>query len=417
MIIQNKKIKFLLFLIFGLLATLANGQMTNSPYSVFGPGEIQNQGFILNSGMGGAGISLKSGNCLNRLNPASYNGIDSLRVISEIGAEGKFTQRSTYRISDNSITGSLKYLALGLRYNRWMAGAFGISPFSSVGYNITKQNKVEGLNSTYYSNYVGSGGITQFYWGNSIKFLKNLSVGANISYMFGSLTQTENILASDVVPQFQIVRQDHLKSFYYDFGMQYYFRLKNTDLSLGATFSPKQNLKSKHYIVVSDESYSTLHSDEYNTDYLAVPVSVGTGIGIEKEGKYTFAFDYTFQKWSDVEYPTQVDDFADSHQISLGIEVAPWEHRIVNKAFKNWDYRLGFNYKSSYLKIDENIIDDKSLSLGLGIPLPNRVSKMNVAFILGSRGTCSHNLIRENYAMFQFGFSLNEIWFVRRKYD
>lgn len=409
--------KHLISAIFLAISLAGFGQNTISPYSIFGPGEIQNRGFTRANGMGGAGIALKSGENLNNLNPASLIGIDSLHFISEIGAETKFTRLSSNGHSDQGLTGNLKYLAIGFRYTKWLAGSLGVTPFSHVGYNITKKNNVEGTSSTYTSTYIGSGGISQFYYTNSLKISKNLSVGLNTSFMFGSLTQNENITATDIVPQYQITRMDYMKSFYFDYGLQYSFKTKKLDYSLGVVYSNRQKLRSKHILQVADESYTVLKSEESDADYLTVPESFGIGIGIKKVDRFTLATDYRFQRWSNVRYPVQYSDFEDSHRISVGMELTPWDRRVTNASYKNWVYRFGFNYETSYLKFGGHLIDDKNVSLGVSLPLPGRISNMSLTLKAGTRGTTSNKLIRENYALVQFGFCLNEFWFIRRQYE
>jgi hypothetical protein len=367
--------------------------------------------------MGGAGISLKTSGELSSLNPASYAWIDSLHVISEIGTAGKFARLNSGGRISNGFSGSLKYLALGFRYTNWLAGSFGITPFSNVGYSVTRESSVSGTSSTYTSTYEGNGGINQFYFSNALKIGKNLSVGVNASFMFGSLTQVENIKETSIVPQLQITRKDYCKSLYLDYGLQYAFTVKKLEYSLGMIYSYKQKLNADHSIQVTNSSYSTIQSDKYNTDDIKIPAFFGIGVGVQNSERYKVALDYYFQKWSDVEYPIQKDPFRDSHRFSLGIEFSPWEHRIINTFYKNWDYRFGLSYESSYLKFGDNTIDGKSASFGVGIPLPGHISKMNLTFKLGTNGTTSSGLIRENYALIQVGFTLNEYWFIRRKFD
>ena len=68
---QIKKYKNLLFTFACLpLISLAQ-QNTISPYSAFGIGEVQSQGFALNSEMGGLGLALRPNSNLNPMNPAS----------------------------------------------------------------------------------------------------------------------------------------------------------------------------------------------------------------------------------------------------------------------------------------------------------------------------------------------------------
>ena len=414
MIYIMRKIIVLLAVLFTISA---KGQNTISPYSIFGPGEIQNRGFGASLGLGGAGIAMKSGSSLNNLNPASYIGIDSSRIIAEFGLESKFYNLKTKNDEQSGYTGNFNYLALGFRINKWMSSSLGIVPFSTIGYSLEKESYIEGIDATYTSVYTGSGGITQFYIGNAFKLSKNLSIGINASYMFGPLTQDENIAQTSYVPELQITRQDFLRSVYFDYGLLYSFLKNKTNYSFGLTFSNKQSLESNHSINVYDGNYSNIRSEEYETDYLTVPLMFGVGFGIKKEGKYNLLVDYNFQNWSGVEYPIQNDDFTNSHSFSLGLEVNPWEQRVLNKFYQNWDYRFGFNYKSSYLKFGDNVISGGSISLGVGMPLPGRISKVNCGIEVGTNGTKVNRLIKENYVLFQIGFSLNEIAFIKPKFD
>ena len=404
--------------LFVLLYTFtANGQNTISPYSIFGPGEIQNKGFGATQGLGGAGIAFSSGNSLNNLNPATYIGIDSSRIIAEFGLESKLYNLNTYKTSQTGYTGNINYMALGFRVTKWMSSSLGIVPFSSIGYSIEKENYIEGADTKYTSVYTGSGGITQFYIGNAFKITKNLALGINAAYMFGPLTQDENITQTAYVPELQITRQDFLRSFYFDYGLLYSFSQNKTDYSLGVTFSNKQSLKSNHFLNVYDATYTNIRSEKFETDYLTVPMIFGVGLGIKKEEKYNVLLDYNFQKWSGVDYPIQNDEFVNSHSFSLGIKFNPWKKSVLNQFYQNWDYKLGFNYKSSYLKFGNDVIRGGSFSFGAGIPLPGRISQMNWGIEIGTNGTKSNKLINENFVLFQLGFSLNEIAFIKRKFE
>jgi hypothetical protein len=408
-------IKRILTITLFLYGVALQAQNTISPYSFFGVGEIQNKGFGATQNLGGAGIAYQSGNKLNSLNPASYTGIDSLRIIFEFGIEGKNYQLESDDMLQSGNTGNIKYVALGFRYNSWMAGSFGMLPFSSVGYSISTQNYVEGVNSKYTSVYTGSGGVSQFYYSHAIKLFKNFSVGVNASYMFGSLVQEETIIEESYVPPIIINRQDFLKSMYFDYGMRYSFAVGKTNFSAGITYSNKQNLKSSHILAVYDEDYSTIRGEEYNTDYLTVPAMFGAGIGIGKKGRYEILADYNFQEWAGVVYPNQSEDFVNSHSISMGTAFRPWEQRVANSFYKNWEYRLGVNYNTSYLKLGSEIVSGGSVSFGAAIPLPGKISEINLGFELGTNGTKSNNLIREKYVLFQLGFNLNEIAFLKRQ--
>lgn len=408
--------------IIGFIPKTVNAQTTVSPYSIYGPGELASGGFGTNKGMGCAGVALKSKNYINNLNPASLTGMDSLKLIMEFGLQGKSYKISNSNQSVSGIDGNLAYFALGFKYTSWLAGSFGLQPFSSVGYDINKTGYVQGMyDEEYTRNYVGEGGITRFYFANAIKLFDKLSVGLNFSYMFGPLTQKEHIEETSVAPGVIIVRKDYVNSVYFDFGMQTDFKIKNIKFLLGATYAPKQNLNSKHTAIAYDEDYSAIQessgsSDNDYGDNLAIPQMFSVGLGMEKK-RYTLALDYTFQEWSNVDYPTQVTKFVNSHKFAIGVDANPWDHRAINPGYKNWTYRMGYNYESSYLKFGSVSFDTHEVTLGIGVPLYGAISNMDISLTGGQFKSTKSSLSKEQYLLINVGFNLNELAFFKRKID
>ena len=85
------------------------------------------------------------------------------------------------------------------------------------------------------------------------------------------------------------------------------------------------------------------------------------------------------------------------------------------------DYRLGANYTNTYLKINGTNINQYGISLGLGLPIPNErrgsYYKVNIAAEIGRRGTLDNSLVREGYFNLHIGFTINDKWFQKYKFD
>lgn len=406
----------LLFMILIGLTEMSNAQNTVSPYSIFGPGEIQPKGFGRSIGMGRAGIALKSDNQLNNLNPASYTGIDSLHFIFEVGIDGKFSNLESKGNTTSGFNGNMQYIACGFPISRHWSNSFGISPYSSIGYNITSRNYIEGSNLKYISRFKGSGGITLGYWSNAFRITRNLSFGVNSSFIFGSLTQEEYVYQTDLDANYIITKNDYLHSFYFDYGLQYMFRINNLNFGAGVIYANRQSLVSGYNITVQDGNLTTIDSQDAKKGKRDIPETAGIGLMVSKPDIFTIAFDYQFQKWSGLKYPIMPGTFNDAQSFSAGIEMKPWKSSVSNRFYQNWTYRAGGNYCSSYVKIGSQVINRSGLNLGFGIPLPNRISVLNFAFEFGSQGTTSNNLVREKYILAHLNFSLNEFWFLKNKY-
>ena len=62
-------------------------------------------------------------------------------------------------------------------------------------------------------------------------------------------------------------------------------------------------------------------------------------------------------------------------------------------------------------------INDFGISFGLGLPLGNRLSNLNVGFEYGKKGTTTNGLLEEKYFNLRLSLSLNDKWFKKRIID
>jgi len=202
---------------------LAFGQTnTNSPYSRYGIGDLVTPAFSSNLGMGGIGIGLATPYNLNVTNPASYA---SLGLTTFEGAlRGNLTSlNSSTGSSESTSSASFGYFAYGfpLKTGKWGA-AFGLVPYSNVGYNISTTDNSSDAGGVIYND-KGKGGVNQFFIGTGFKMLKHLRVGVNASYLFGTITQTRSMNFTDNLNYFNTRITDSRTpgDFHFDFGLQY----------------------------------------------------------------------------------------------------------------------------------------------------------------------------------------------------
>jgi len=57
------------------------------------------------------------------------------------------------------------------------------------------------------------------------------------------------------------------------------------------------------------------------------------------------------------------------------------------------------------------------MSLGAGLPITGTFSNVNIGIEFGKKGTTSAGLVQENYLNFSVGFSFNDKWFVKSKFN
>jgi hypothetical protein len=406
--------KILIINVFMLLLIYSNStaQITSSPYTLFGAGRIEDNGFGVNKALGGTGIAFQSKKSLNNINPASYSAIDSLSFLFEAGVFGKFTVYNTASERQQRFDGNLRYLAMGLRLTKWWAGSAGIVPYSSVHYYIQTSEQIAGELTNYIKTFTGEGGINQFYLSNALKPFKNLSFGINASYIFGSITQKESMNASDNFEGYLISKTNYLHNYYFDFGIQYSIWHKKWKYTTGIIYGNSKNLKTtSDYVLIFNDDTTAL---DYKKKYFTIPAMYGIGICIENE-LFRVGFDYKRRDWQGIKFANPQLSIRNSERFSFGAEF-----RISNDykvaGYKRFYYRLGLNHEKSYLIINKKAINSRALTLGIGIPIRNELSMVNISFETGVNGTISKGLIRENYYMLHFNLTLHDLWFQKSKY-
>ena len=388
-------------------------QVSDSPYTLFGAGQIQDYGFGTNKGMGGTGIAFKSERYLNNLNPASYAGIDSLNFIFEFGLFGNIARYETQNSLQKKTNGNIRYLAAGLRIYRWWGISAGIVPYSTVGYKIISNETIEGINTLIDKTYSGNGGINQVYLGNSFLVGRNLSLGINTSYLFGKITQSEKVSTNNYFNSYVLNNYYYIGNFHLDYGLQYSFTLNTIDYSLGVIFGNGKRLNTRNEIVL-EVGYDTTYLEKEGTKFY-IPARFGVGLGIVKAQKFKAGIDYEVNKWSSYEFSNHLLITRNSERFSAGAEYCPMTGYKGN-GLKNWQYRAGFSYSESYLIINHTPVNSTSITLGLGIPLRNELSCVNLSFEAGEYGTLANSLIRERFLTIHLNFTLRDRWFEKSKY-
>ena len=69
------------------------------------------------------------------------------------------------------------------------------------------------------------------------------------------------------------------------------------------------------------------------------------------------------------------------------------------------------------LSLNGEAVNEFGISFGVGLPIKNTGSSVNLGFEIGRRGTTDNDLIRENYFKFTLGLAIFERWFLQRKYQ
>ena len=421
------KSRFLFLLICFLTVSSGFAQIRiASPYSRFGIGDLADNNNAWNLSMGQTSYAIRSPYHINYGNPASYTAFDSLSFVFEGGFNADIVQLSSNVQTVTSNYASLGYILFGLPVTKWWRTSFGLVPFSDVGYNVINLEMYQGIGNVARV-YRGAGGINRFYWGNGFKLWKSLSIGFNMSYLFGKMEREAVVFFPDSLyyANLKVINNVTMNDLYFNYGIQYHGRLKN-DLMInaGAVFAleSKMNAETDY---VAHTFFTGASGIEYPKDTIAIgegfkgkiiiPMTFGGGIGLEKKNKWMFSLDYRWANWKKFTAFDLSDSLVNSQQISAGAEFVP-DINSYNNYFKRIRYRVGFIFNNTYLKLRGKQLNEYAVTLGFGLPLRGVRTQLNISIQAGIRGTMESDLIRESYLRFVIGFSIYERWFVKRKY-
>ena len=418
---------FVLLNIFLLASGSSNAQtFTSSPYSRYGIGDVNQGSFSQNFAMGSTGIALSNPTFVNLLNPASYS---FELTVFEIGLKSNSVQLSNDSLIQNSNNTSLAYLAFGIPLTKWWGVSFGLLPYSSVGYNIGNQEDRLNIGSVQYL-YEGSGGINKAYIGNSFKIKEKFSVGFNASYLFGTLNKERRAIYDNSLVPFntRITNSTVISDFTFDFGVQYKQKLSEKwNLDLGAVYAAEDNINaSNHFLAVTykpgtvnDQIKDTVAFSIDEKGKITLPQSMGFGFSLQRGNNLLIAADYSMKDWSTYKSFGQTDSLKNSSQVSIGAHYTPDPNAVttVSGYWKIIEYRVGIRYADTHLQLKNTPIKEYGISFGTGLPLRRSRSVINIGFELGQRGTTESGLIKEQFINANFGITINDKWFKKRKYD
>lgn len=405
----------------------------NTPYSVFGIGELSEPTDATQEMMGGTGTSFSNGFYVNLLNPAMVvkNRMvgDFKYVAFSVGLRGNYRNIIQGDQASTNFGYNLQNLTLAFPIKNTWAMAVSLRPYSMVDYKINAFRPVSGSDSNEAINIINeySGGTSRVSYVNSFNVFKNLFIGIEGNYNFGT------------------IYKDSTTSLGTSLDLQtnsYRYSLGGNSIKLGAAYQQKLSKKWNANFGASAELQGKLKAEELNTfalyrdagvgpdlqtipDTLSIrniegntPAQYKFGLSLESPYHWIFAADYGITKWNGITHleKSASQYMQDSKDLSLGIEWLPNSSstKYLNQVF----YRVGYRSSTSPYNINGTSVKDNRVSLGLSLPMGFRnPSYLNFGVAFGRRGINDNNLVQENYIRINTSFSLLSPWFIKPKID
>jgi hypothetical protein len=430
----KNRLLILLFVI-GLGGATVEAQKNDiSPYSRYGIGNLRNGKTVRNHGLAGTGIALRSDNHINLLNPASY---DSIRLTSfEAGVQASNQWLNGGGESQYKNNNYFSHLLFGIpiMQNRW-GMVFGMMPISTVGYEYQTQAELGAEVGTVTNLFEGAGGLNKLMVGNGFRLLPNLSVGVNASYLLGKLDYKERIIYEDLSDGFNTRKTNKytVGDLQLDFGLQHRTRLEpGLDLITGATFAFASEMKAKQSLLV--ESYTgdigferikdTVENAFEQRTFIRMPNQVGLGFALEKRNAWVLTLDLDYADWSNTTFNNS-ETFSDAWNVRTGWEIQRSDFNRAKGRLRNSErhYRIGARYGTSYITIDGDAVTEMAASIGYSLYGKSKIGSnetirgLNFGMEIGTRGKDNNVMIQERFINLIFAITINDRWFIQRKYD
>ena len=164
----------------------------------------------------------------------------------------------------------------------------------------------------------------------------------------------------------------------------------------------------------------SLYVQSLDDSKITLPATYGFGIALSDslKNRYTITAEVELTNWES--YRQDFEDlsvYQNSFRVALGVRLKPNGENTRN-VFRRSRYNFGGYYTNGHLNLDGIEVPSFGFTTGLEMPLnPPGSARLNLAFDFGQRGSIENQNVLENYAKVTLGFSFNNIWFIKRRYD
>lgn len=430
---MNKKIVTLVIALFSVNCVVFSQKTTDSPYSYYGIGAFNSIATTEESLMGGVGVYADSTR-VNLQNPATLSRLQFTAFSGGLSFGSKRIASEQTKVSGKSTT--TDYLYLGFPILDKLGVAAGILPLSSVGYKLASTTTVDG--STHLNQFEGEGNVNRFFASAGYEVYKGLSLGASFKFDFGRIQMTDWLTVSGVQFQTQEYSLSTLRGTSVEFGLYYRKNLQNKlELATSLVYIPEHRITSKNERSISTLGTVGVTSTQGTTSYvtgeiekqtedlgalketkITMPTQIQMGVGIGEKQKWFAGFGYTYsntERFANPFLSTTHVVYENGYKFSLGGFYIP-QHNSISSYWKRVTYRAGIKYERTGIVLNNQSINDFGISFGLSLPVRG-FSNITTGFEYGKIGTVKQGLIRENYFNLKIGFTLNDKWFQKTKYQ
>lgn len=151
---------------------------------------------------------------------------------------------------------------------------------------------------------------------------------------------------------------------------------------------------------------------------LSLSRTTKTGLGFGKNQSWFFGVQYNLIKSATFKnefFERKNISYQDAKKWIVGGYFIP-DYTSFTSFWSRVVYRFGFRTEQMSSVINNIPLTETGITFGLGLPLAG-LSNANVGIEISKRGQKDAGLVQETIVALRVGLSLNDIWFIKRKYN
>lgn len=417
-----KKIVPLMFLM--LFAAGAASAQDSSPLSDRGVGAFTSFAGSRSAGMGNSGLAYIGEGYLNRLNPATWIGLQNVQMTASYSFAGVTSEDNSLNTSSYTANGNFGggIFAIPIDPRLGISIAGGFTPLTSYSYQINSSDSVAGVGgSSYAFDRKGSGGLGEAFFGGSVSPVEGIGIGAEFQYAFGRTESISSVTFDSSAFQNTFTDNSlYLRGGSGTLGLVLGSFDKLTGLSFlkGVTVAgyyryPFNLSGADHINSVYPDGLDTTFSQ---TSAGYIPAEYGLGITKVFDNGLAANLDVRTEKLSKYH-----DSFTPEGTLRdvlfLGAGVEYLQGRSIRSLFAKRVLRAGIYYSKTQFAVPTKSgqvkqVDELFATAGIELPL-SYTATVDIGVQYGFRGLASDLMLHERVLRLYLSFTMGEAWFIR----
>ncbi len=423
-----KKVIVLSAFFMGYFANAQN--IGNSPYAIYGIGDRKYENAVDISGMGGISTAFVNdfNNRFNFQNPAGNQNFG----MTSFTLEG--TNENNYFSSNNQSSKSEKHstylsnISFSFPISKRVKFGVNYQPYSSKSYEFLNAS------DSFASRFQGSGALSSLQGALSYHINSHFSLGIKTNYIFGKLTDLEEVTSKNVNLINGYETNTKVKNFNFTGGFVFQHKFKNDKkITLGATYTfggngeANTDYKNSTYYYLDEETKEneTLIDYKKTISKNLIPEEFSVGVGYGKDAKWYASTQFDYRRGQEIQFLGKPFPYQDAYKVSMGGWWLPNYNNFRNY-FSRVIYRFGAYYEKGGLSLNPvggiaKSINEFAVTAGASFPFENsninKMSSLDIAIEVGKRGTTQNNLINQSFFNLKVGLNFSDLWFRKVEFD